>query len=301
MKMIVIFIFALSSPLWSQLNLFNFIATQALPFQKFCESLAPHEMIFSAVQNSLLCGSPLISQDIIRPLKQHALIHLFVVSGGHFVFLEKLLKHLQIPRVFHAPTLFLYNLFTGFQAPGTRSLTQMLVNRSASKLRFNLRDDQVQLLTGVILLGFFPELAQSISFLLSWTASLALSISSFQFYRHDPFKKIFYTQALISILLFPWLWSFGQGHPLGILSNLILGPVVLFLLFPLSAVAAIIPDGYPLFDRAVSSFEFLLVHSADVFPSFSKAGIQLDFFWLYLFSLHFLFHWHQVHHWQKSR
>lgn len=281
----------------SGFGLFSFFAKLALPLQSICENLTPQELIFKSIQRSLLCGTSLSDSALSLSLRQQGLIHLFVVSGGHFLFLEKTFQFLRCPGFLSFPALLFYNFVTGFQAPGTRFLVQMILGRYQL---FPLRQDQLQFFAGLATLVFFPELTQSLSFLLSWTAALALSISSFLFYTRSLFQKIFFSQALITIILFPWLWSFGTGHPLGILSNIILGPIILFVLFPLSFIVVVVPPTSVLFDQATLGFEFLLLQTNRLFPLFPNQPLHFEFFWLYLLCLQGGFHFYQIHRWRNA-
>lgn len=282
------------------LDLSKIIANFSLPFQKSCENLSISMLNFQDIHQSLLCGSSLPPTQFTQNLREQALIHLFIVSGGHFIFLENLLIKIKIPKIFHAPALVFYNVFTGFQAPGTRSLTYLLLSRCIKDRFFNLRDDQVLLLCGLILIALIPRYISSSSFLLSWTAALSLNISSSLFFHLSGFKKIFYMQIAISLLLLPWLCSFGNGHPLGVLSNIIFGPFIIFILFPLSALVIIAPALTSLFEFFLRLLDWMMTHCSEVFQSTTPSGTSIIYFWTYLFTLHIGFHAYQVNYWRKS-
>ncbi len=300
MKMIIFFILLAAYLCQDSFSLYKFTADLAVPFQKYCENLSPDLLIYKDVHRTLLCGSPLFFGELSRNLRQHALIHLFIVSGGHFLFLEKFFVKVNVPQALRIPLLLFYNFFTGFQPPGTRSLSQMILTRCAKNTRLNLRDDQLQLFCGFLLLSLFPQYCRSASFLLSWNAALALNICSVAFFRFSGFKKIFYSQILISVILLPWLWAFGNGHPLGILSNIIFGPIIVFVLFPLSALVILFPFLATLFDQLTWLFEWSLQHTAVIFPESLSQGTHLEFFWIYLLVQHLLLHWYQVSYWQEA-
>ena len=298
--MIIFFIISALFAVQTHFDVLKFFAKISLFFQNNCKNLSSNLPIFQDIHSALLCGSSLNNTDFTNHLKTQSLIHLFIVSGGHFLFLEKFFTILKVPEILKITLLALYNICTGFQEPGTRSICFLLSARFLKKTSLYLRSDQILLLVGVFLPVIFPSYLNSSSFLLSWTAALSLNISSFLFFKFDGFLKIFLTQIFITAILAPWLCAFGNLHPLSILINMIFGPYIIVILFPLSGVIILISDFAPLFEHSISLLNLCLSQTANLFIVGHSTKIPILYFWAYLIFLHVGFHVYQIKFWQKT-
>ncbi len=298
--MIIIFIICVFSVVQYNFDVLKFFAEVSLFFQNNCKNLSENLHNYQDIHSALLCGSSLNNTDFVNQLKTQSLIHLFIVSGGHFLFLEKLFTYLKMPALLKVTLLSIYNLCTGFQEPGTRSICYLLLTRFLNKTSFYLRSDQILLLVGALLPIVFPTYLNSASFLLSWTAALSLNISSFLFFKIDGFLKVFFSQALITLLLTPWLCAFGNLHPLGVLINLIFGPYIIIVLFPLSGIIILFSDLAPLFEHSIKWLNWCLSQTGTLFITGQQAKIPIVYFWIYLIFLHISFHIYQIKFWRKT-
>ncbi len=298
--MIIIFIISALYAIQYNIDVLKFFAEISFYFQNNCINLSSNLHIFRDIHSALLCGSSLNNSNFTNHLKTQSLIHLFIVSGGHFLFLEKIFTMLKTPEILKVTLLCVYNLCTGFQEPGTRSICYLLTTRFFKKTSFYLRSDQTLLLVGAFLPAIFPDYLNSPSFLLSWTAALSLNISSFLFFKFEGFLKIFFTQVFITALLAPWFCAFGNLHPLSILINLILGPYIIIILFPLSGIIILLPDFTPLFEDSIRLLNWCLSQTSTLFTTGDSLKIPIIYFWSYLIFSHIAFHIYQINFWRKA-
>lgn len=279
-------LFFLRTSLGSNLDL-GILFKWSSQIQNSCESWFQLSPLID-LEKSLICGTELKNLKLLTVFKKHSLFHLIVVSGSHFLWINKGLEiiHLRAPMRWTA--LFIYNFVTGFQAPGTRALIQICLAHCGIFSR--MRSDQIVFLTGSFYLLLFPKEVLSISLLLSWTAALGLSITSC-FFRFMPLvKRLFFRQFLFFILIYPWLWGWGNSHPLTLFSNLLLGPLIMGLLLPYSLADLIIQFPIPLNQVIFSFVDNTLTALGDSHSTHASLPIQKDFFWFYLFFLHGLQH-----------
>ena len=224
-------------------------------FQQHCEGwFSPNPL--QDLEKALVCGSSLKNDQLIQLLKKHSLFHLVVVSGSHFLWIHEFLKKVKISQNPGWILLWIYNLLTGFQAPGTRALIQIFLTGKGWFPR--LRSDHLVFLSGVFYLLIFPADVTSLSLLLSWTAALGLSISSPLFRSFSTTSRFFLRQLSFSILLYPWMWIWGNAHPLTLFSNLLLGPLILGILFPYALLDLIFHFPWTWNQYIASSFEKIL-------------------------------------------
>lgn len=182
----------------------------AVPFAKGSEEL---------LWKALVCGAPIHDSYWSTTLKSSGLLHIFVVSGSHFLVLLALMGFFKVPRLFQIVTLILFNFMTDFSAPGTRALISVLIS---SHLR--IHNHQKILCISLFTLGLNPDWIQSYSFWLSWLASLIMVLAP-----QDRFR-------ISQNLLFFSVWQL-MNVPLSFLSlvmNLLLAPLIGWILFPLA-------------------------------------------------------------------
>lgn len=184
----------------------------------------------SVLGQSFICGTSLGSeaQSFKKALTQLGLIHLIIVSGSHLFFLRKILAQL-LPATKSAKNIeiaccFLYGAICWWDPPVTRASFQVLVTHVSRTKKWNLSQSQMVFWAGCLTLLIFPSWSQSLSFLLSWLASLSLCVNN------HPWQQ----SALCFFVLTPALIPLGSMHPISILANIFLGPLLGVSLVPVS-------------------------------------------------------------------
>ncbi len=185
---------------------------------------------------ALLCGKNLPDQKHQSIYALSGLIHLFVVSGSHFLFIEQIASFCKIPLFIRLLIHLCFLFCSGFQPPAARFFIHFILFTvtPGPTLDQTLRRDQRTFLSGLITLCLFPQWIHSFSLLLSWAASLAISCCQ-EF--GGTIQRLILTQLAIFCMLFPLLCQIQTPHPLSILMNLILGPVLGIALLPLAILA----------------------------------------------------------------
>ncbi len=190
------------------------------------------------IHAALLCGKRLEPSNFKDQLASFGLIHLVVVSGAHLLMFDQILDRIfsffKLPRFLIWIALVLYALTCQLSPPVTRALIHKMT-KEVGKHRFALlKSGQAHFVSGMLCLCLFPLWISSLSFQLSWLASLALS---WRFKDPHPVKQA----LLIYILLFPLLAQIQLPSPIHILSNLTLAPLIASLSLPLSLLSTFIP------------------------------------------------------------
>lgn len=238
--LITCLLFALGFPEASILELFK---RQFVFLQHSCLEICPFETTSGELWKALVCGQNLQRENSwLTPLKSSGLIHIFVVSGSHFLVLQVLLQRLK-PRPLISLLLWIFNAATGFSAPGTRACLQI-----TSQNFFRMRADQNLLASSVLCLALHPPWISSQSFWLSWLASLILIISPRDYLR------------IIANCLFFSVWS-CLGFALSFWSlplNILVAPIIGWILFPLALLCFLSPAQW-LFESLLMMLEKLLI------------------------------------------
>jgi competence protein ComEC len=229
--------------LFSPLTLVSFFSRHFVFLQQWCFDSMPVGQADGILWQALVCAKEFPSENHWKSsLQITGLIHLFVVSGSHFIVLQWLLQKLRTPRAVQILVLWFYNAATGFSAPGTRAC----ISISCSFL-FKIRSEQRVWAVALICLALEPTWCTSYSFWLSWLASLILIVS--------PQMKL----NVIRNSLFYFVWIL-LGFSLSVWSipmNILMGPFVSWILFPL-AFLSYIPGVEVLFHWGVQVLDFAL-------------------------------------------
>ncbi len=212
----------------------------------------PTQIAEKVLWQALVCARPIPSQEKWKTyLQVSGLIHLFIVSGSHFLVLQWLLRKLRTPRSFEFFILWFYNAVTGFSAPGTRACLGI-----SMAFFFKVKEEQKLLAIALLCLALEPSWIRSHSFWLSWLASLILFVT--------PRMKI----EILRNFIFYGVWL-SLGFSISFWSvplNLILGPFISWVLFPL-AFLSYVPGFNWLFQLSITFLEKIL----DWFSDGSKA------------------------------
>lgn len=279
------------------ISLLSNTSNLASSLQQNCVRILPQASTERASLASLLCGQKITDENLRQKLQQTSLIHIFVISGSHLILFDQLLGTLRIPLFLRFAFLLLYSLATGWQPPAVRALCGLLLLALLRWRGWPFASDQRVLLTGMTVLATFPEWWESRSLIMSWCASLALCTPSL-FRLQLSLPRLFWGQVAIFILMTPPLWGFGNLHPLGLVYNLLLGPVVSFILLPLAIVAVILPASSPLFDFLLGLFTEGLHRVSDPIQLPSGTAVSIPLLWGWVFGVHLLFHIVRVQRWQ---
>ena len=199
--------------------------------------------------SALLCGKNISTQSRQSLYAVSGLIHLFVVSGSHFILLEKLACFFRVPLLVRLTLHTAFLFFSGFQPPAARFFIQFILFTGFFQNSSGLRSDQKTFLSGILTLCLFPSWITSLSFLLSWAASLIISCCQ---EITNITHRILLRQIFIFLILFPLLCHIQTPHPLSIPLNLLLGDLLGITLLPLAVLAVF-------FQSAFLLMEFLLM------------------------------------------
>jgi|GEM_PF-1292254 ComEC/Rec2-related protein len=279
------------------LNLSNITTSELLnnttalssKFQKKCNDILPTQQDISTPLASLICGEKITDQDLAQNLSESSLIHLFVISGSHLLLLDELLSILSFPLFVRSWILLSYTLVAGWQPPVVRALFGWGLRKFPTFQSLHLPTDLVVLFTGLFTLALFPDWIESKSLLMSWCASLALTVPG-TFKVRGSLNKILLMQICIFIFMIPCLWGFGSLHPLGLLFNLLLGPAVGFLLIPLGALAIVAPSTGFLFSGVLTAFNELMRGLTDPIVLPKGEALSVEMLWLWVIALHCSLH-----------
>jgi hypothetical protein len=135
--------------------------------------------------------------------------------------------------------------------------------------------------------AIFPQWLSSRSLLMSVMAALVLAVMS-DFWEKDreSIPALFLTQSVLYFVMGFCLWGFSNPHPLSILLNLILGPLIGGLLFPLALLVVLIPALAFLFDGAMNVLIWILKKNSEVLGSPGEASpLSLYWQWFLFFTL----------------
>ncbi len=269
--------------------LLNNTSALANIFHEKCVQILPSHLKEHAALSSLLCGEKITDTKLKEKLQKTSLIHIFVVSGTHLLVIDQLLSILKIPVFVRFSILSIYSLATGWEPPAVRALITIFVRGLLRRFRWHFPNDLEVLVAGFVTLILFPPWWTSLSFLMSWCASLALCTASL-LPTQSTVKKVFLTQVSIFVFMLAPLWGLGSLHPLGMLYNIVLAPLVTFALMPLGALAVFFPSSGFLFDNAVALFRISILNLSD--PITEKGGLLLStpMLWMWILTLHLGFH-----------
>lgn len=285
----------LSTPLPNSL-LINTSATSSV-FHEKCLQILPTNSQHLASLASLVCGEKITDQELKKNLSKTSLIHIFVVSGSHLILLDELLGILRIPVIVRFLFLGGYSLAVGWQAPAVRALLGFSTREVLRRRRVYLPADLAVLATGFLTLILFPSWWESLSLQMSWCAALALSWHSILRVKNT-FARTVLSQLSIFFFMSAPLWGLGSLHPLSILYNLFLAPVIAYLLLPLSFLAVFLSPFLTLFDHVMSFFMKALPALSEPIEIVRGSTPSTAFLWMWIFSWHVCFHYLRLRLWQ---
>lgn len=257
--------------------------------QQKCVQILPQNSSHLESLASLICGEKITDAELKENLQRTSLIHIFVVSGSHLLLLDQLLSILRIPLFVRFLFLSFYALAVGWQAPAVRALLALLTRSGLQHWQLHFPADLTTLIAGMISLILFPAWWSSLSFLLSWCAALALCWPSL-LRIHSGLGQAVLMQISLFLFMTAPLWGLGSLHPLSLLYNLLLAPVVSFLLLPLALLSLLAPTTAFIFDMSMDIFSSSLKHLAEPVRAQKVTSLPLTALWFWIFAWHVFMH-----------
>ena len=198
--------------------------------QQICLSFLP-ELEYRESLAALICGENFAKTKQSFLLTQSGLIHLFVVSGSHLIFLEQLLVIIGCGEHIIGGALFAFLWLTGGTAPALRAFLYWVISQTNELEKLNWGRSQRALIAGFLCLVILWG-EQTFSLLLSWTCAAILIFSS-EFFK-DSIKLLLGQQILITAITNLVFFNFN-GNPIwSLIANLIAITFMEVVLFPLA-------------------------------------------------------------------
>ena len=251
------------------------------------------------IYRSLLCGESLPQGSFYESLKLLGLVHLMVVSGAHLIFFERILYRILF---FISPSfsflkkslmfslLILYAFCCLLKPPVVRALLSLSLSGLNHRFRWGLPGHQMTLLNGALCLALFPHWWTSYSLILSWGASLSLSLA-----------KGFRREFFCFFLLYPLLLPIAPQNPVVLLSNWFFAPLFSCIMFPLSLFVSFVPYFRFFGDAIWSGVERGFFFFSLALPPLSEGvRIPLFYLWCYIGCLHFVIYFLKIYTKRKS-
>lgn len=260
-----------------------------------CQNQITSQMKYSSLMKSLICGNPLTDPRLKEALKSSHLIHLVIISAGHFLWLDKVLVLFHIHRFLRLFIFSIYGFATLLQPPAFRFLAQRCLDEALDLFQLHLKSHQKIFLSAMTCLLVFPSWANSVSFLLSWGCALSLQLSGlFVLRKKNSFQSLFRQQLYFFLFLSPWMIQLGNWHPLQILSQFFLAPLFMAILFPLGILSLFFHSLCSYFDKVVDFILPWLMTFKKIQATTEAPQIPVVYFWIYLCGLHLGLHFFYV-------
>jgi ComEC/Rec2-related protein len=234
-------------------TLLETVAAQTRPLQRSCTNLFSDHFRHRVLARGFVCGTSLQSSKEQWIFQQSGLIHLIVVSGGHLQMLSLFLvecsphwlqRRSRLFQVLLGAVLLAYCLFTGFQAPVVRALLARCFFGLSSHWRWNWDLSKCQIASGVFALTLFPDWIHSLSFYLSWLASIGFLVAPMCFRYQNRTARLSWWQLCLTCGLIQAFVAvvFGSFSWLGLAMNVLIAAPLALLLVPLSLLPVLWPS-----------------------------------------------------------
>jgi predicted membrane metal-binding protein len=274
---------------FSAIELFSDVAKKS---HDFCILNLPKNSEAYAELKALVCAESFSNLSDSQLYISSGLIHLFVVSGAHFILIEsalmKLSKYFKIRPSFILIVLCIYALACGLNAPVVRCLIAFALSQYLQSKNIFWPAHFKLLIIGTLTLCFNYQWISSLGLQMSWIAAFIVMLTG-HFFKNT---SLLLKQGLFYVALLPSIVFFQVPSPTVILFNILLAPILELLLFPLGILVWFFNFLHPLFDFLIFIFK-LLIKKFEIDFQFQNEAIPstLVFYnWLFIFALHALFH-----------
>ncbi len=266
----------------SEFDLFVGISDITNSLQSQCLKFTP-DSFYKEIYAALVCGKKLQSSEFSQNLKNLGIYHVIIVSGSHLIFLSLLVeKFFSSPRLnqfkfITLPILATYALATGAEPPVVRALLSIGIDSYQKNKKLFWNQNEVVFVSVLISLALFDPWKKSYSLLLSYVASVTLSLTGKQ--------NLIAKNIWIYFLILPFLLPLSAPNPLSFITNMALAPLIGFLFFPLSFLSYIVPYFYLLVDPLWKGFLFICSTVGPELESLDKVQISISYMWIMAVAL----------------
>jgi competence protein ComEC len=230
-----------------------------------CLQVLPQNLENLKSLEALVCGKNIENLELKHLLIQTSLIHIFIVSGSHFLFLHKIFAAILRPRWLSFLLLGIYALTTLCQPPAIRSLIFLLLVELSRRFKFFTASAPLILASALLTLALFPAWLASRSMLMSLLAALVIAVcNEFWGRQRHSWPAVFATQGAVYVVMGVCLWGFSNLHPLGILLNILLAPLIGLVLFPTGLLTVVLPFCGFIFDELMNGLIYVLSRTQEV-------------------------------------
>lgn len=241
------------------------LSQHAVLAHHFCLQMLPTSVENHGSLEALVCGENMQALELQQLLVQTSLIHVFIVSGSHFIFLHKILARIPGVRFCTLFLLSLYCLATLCQPPAVRSLVFLLLISFAKRRQLFTSPVILIFISAAFSVCIFPQWITSRSLLMSLLAALTIGVmSEFWGKLRNTLPALALTQCAVYLVMAICLWGFSTLHPLSILLNISLAPLIGGVIFPLSLLVVLIPPLGFVFDGAMNALTWMLQKTSEV-------------------------------------
>ena len=242
---------------------------------------------------TLVLADNRIDDEIYSSYQANGVSHLFAISGMHislitgtlFMFLNKLIKNKKITSVFIIIFLIFYMFLTGFTASVIRS-GFMFIGLSLLNI-FNLKFEPIYIIIIIliILLSINPFYVYDIGFAYSFTISISLILLNKYINNYSNYFSKLFVISLISFLVSLPI-TVNQNFSINLLSpivNMFFVPFVSFIFFPSAIITLLFPSLMPLFNYLV-----LFIEKSSYIATFFKIELILPHLSLIVIFIYYL-------------
>ena len=221
--------------------------------------------------------SSLDNKDIFKNL---GIIHLFSLSGLHISLLCYILRKLKVKNIFIYLILFAFLFLTDFHISTIRSGLSFIFLNINNKYKLNISSEDRLIILAYLLLIFNPYYIYDLGYVFFFVITYSII-----YFKSDNYIKISLISFITSIPLL--INSNFSINLLSVIYNIVLIPIVSFIIYPLSIITLILPLDNILYN-ITNIFERICIFldSIKILTfSFSKLPLVLIiFYYLILFS-----------------
>lgn len=246
---------------------------------------------------SLVLGINDIDEEIDNIYKVNGIMHLFAISGMHISLLSSLLlkllkkfiKNNDLIMIVIIISLILYSMLIGFTPSVTRSLYMYILLNINKRFKLNISNLKIIMLVIVIMILYNPFYIYDIGFLYSISTSLGLIIYSKSINKSNKIISLFKISLIANVFSLPiTINSNYQINILTLVINILVVPLVSYIIYPLCLLTLFIPLIYSilkigiiileLISKLFYKIKFLII----IMPKMNIAIIIIYYFFLLL-------------------